>query len=301
MSFLNPVSEPVKRFKSTDAGAPQINYNARTAGDVKAVLKACLVTGYGAIASAGWTAENEVGNVIEFVSPSVAMSDYRLGIDDASTSSTTWYYQYQDVRVNPVKNSQTKNIVQIVKTSADNGWRLMVADRGLFFVEVFYSSHVNNTIARVTYWGALKTAIPDITGKNIAYWCMGASADMGLPYIFFEANKSTSRHFDVAGYTALIPSSANIDMLSSPEVKLGISTAIIDAVIYYREDTSFIAEQPAVVVRRLNNTANMFGVYDGLFNDRPALHVNLGTTYNSEVLIAKYGRNIILYLDYWEY
>lgn len=66
MSFLNPVSEPVKRFKSTDAGAPQINYNARVSGDVKTVLKACLVTGYGAKASAGWSIVNEVDHVAEF-------------------------------------------------------------------------------------------------------------------------------------------------------------------------------------------------------------------------------------------
>ena len=301
MSFLNPVNEPVLRFSSTDANAPQINYNSRVAGDVKAVLKACLVTGYGDKASAGWTAENEVNNVIEFVSPSTAMSDYRLGIDDTSTSSTTWYYQYQNLRVNPARNAQTKNIVQIDKTNAENGWQLLVTPRGLFFVEIFYSAHVSNTIARISYWGALKSALPDVTSKNIAYWCIGASSDMGLPYIFFDASRTAYRHFNLQGHTNLIPSSANVDMLSVPEINASSGSVDIDATLYYREATDFVAEQPGMIVRRLGSTTDMYGVYDGLYGTRDALYVNVGTTYNSESLISKYGRNIILYLDYWEY
>ena len=56
-----------------------------------------------------------------------------------------------------------------------------------------------------------------------------------------------------------------------------------------------------MIVRRLGSTTDMYGVYDGLYGTRDALYVNVGTTYNSESLISKYGRNIILYLDYWEY
>lgn len=301
MSFLNPVTEPVLWFKSTDADAPQINYNARTAGDVKAVLKACLVTGYGTKASAGWSIVNEVDHVAEFASPSLAMSDYRLGIDDTSASSTTWYYQYQNLRVNPASNAQTKNIDQIDKTNAENGWQLLVTPRGLFFVEIFYSAHVSNTIARISYWGALKSALPAVTSKNIAYWCIGAGAAMGLPYLFFDANGVNYRHFNLQGRTALIPSSANLGMLSSPEISAGNGSVDIDATLYYREATDFVAEQPGMIVRRLGSTADMYGVYDWLYGTRDALYVNVGTPYNSESTISKYGRNIILYLDYWEY
>ena len=143
MSFLNPVSEPVLRFSSTDASAPQINYNARTAGDIKAVLKACLVTGYGAKASAGWSIVNEINHVAEFVSPSAAMSDYRLGVDDSTTIKTTWYYQYQDARTNPNYNEPTKSFSYVDKTHASNGWQMLVTERGIVFIELVQNSVVN--------------------------------------------------------------------------------------------------------------------------------------------------------------
>lgn len=43
-------------YKSTDAGAPQLSL---TAGVINAVLKGCLVTGYGAKAAAGWEVVHE--------------------------------------------------------------------------------------------------------------------------------------------------------------------------------------------------------------------------------------------------
>lgn len=53
MSLKNPVKYPVKYYSHLDAGAPQL---ADTDGVIKTILKACLVTGYGTKAGAGWTA-----------------------------------------------------------------------------------------------------------------------------------------------------------------------------------------------------------------------------------------------------
>ena len=44
---------PVTVYRSTDAGAPLLT---NSNGSLIAVLKACLVDGYGSKASAGWTA-----------------------------------------------------------------------------------------------------------------------------------------------------------------------------------------------------------------------------------------------------
>lgn len=46
---------PVTVFRWDDPGAPQIPNSNPTANDVKAVLKACLITGYGTKAALGWT------------------------------------------------------------------------------------------------------------------------------------------------------------------------------------------------------------------------------------------------------
>ncbi len=53
MSLRQSVQYPVKYYSHLDAGAPQL---ADADGVIKTILKACLVTGYGAKEGAGWTA-----------------------------------------------------------------------------------------------------------------------------------------------------------------------------------------------------------------------------------------------------
>ena len=53
MSLRNPVKYPVKYYSWQDDQAPQL---ANVDGVIKTILKACLVTGYGSKAGAGWTA-----------------------------------------------------------------------------------------------------------------------------------------------------------------------------------------------------------------------------------------------------
>lgn len=52
MSLLTPVKVPVKVYRSSDASAPLLDKNANC---ITTILKACLVTGYGAKEGAGWT------------------------------------------------------------------------------------------------------------------------------------------------------------------------------------------------------------------------------------------------------
>lgn len=52
MSLKQPVQYPVKHYSHLDAGAPQL---ADIDGNIKTILKACLVTGIGGKAAAGWT------------------------------------------------------------------------------------------------------------------------------------------------------------------------------------------------------------------------------------------------------
>lgn len=56
MSLRNPVKYPVKYYSWQDTQAPQLS-NAD--GVIKTILKACLVTGYGSKAGAGWTSPFE--------------------------------------------------------------------------------------------------------------------------------------------------------------------------------------------------------------------------------------------------
>ena len=301
MSFLNPVNEPVLRFSSADAGAPQINYNARTAGDVKAVLKACLVTGYGDKASAGWSIVNEVDHVAEFVSPSVAMSDYRLGIDDTSASSTTWYYQYQDVRTNPINNVLTKNFSSSNKTSPENGWTLLVTERGLFFVEILNTGSSNSIRARLTYFGAIKLAINATDTKNIAFWCTGASSPTITTSNFFPG-LATHAHFVASSYTGLSGASAMLGLLKPDNFKRtwGIPTMDMSASIFLVKGSYLIAEQPALLLTDYNKLDGLVDVRDDVLDGRSVIYMYLGREVSS-VQAPDYGNSALIYLDYWEY
>lgn len=297
MSFLNPVNEPVLRFSSTDAGAPQINYNARVAGDVKTVLKACLVTGYGAKASAGWSIVNEVDHVAEFVSPSVAMSDYRLGIDDTSASSTTWYYQYQDVRVNlEYNNILIKNFENIKLTSAANAWQLLATAQGVIFIEVLDDNIAKGLVTRVTYFGRIKSALKNDENANIAFWSVGHNA--GDPTNFWSGIK--------ASYRAGIYTSAAIVVINAIRTTTYISddtTSAVEPVSpwYLYNGANFIGIQPAVLLTVLNNDAERFKVLDTVFDGKPMLSVPVSYATGDLDRYNKYTRTLLLALDNWEY
>ncbi|MGE6480729.1 hypothetical protein ACQKEI_05120 [Psychrobacter namhaensis] len=298
MSFLNPVNEPVLRFKSTDAGAPQINYNARVAGDVKAVLKACLVTGYGAKASAGWTAVNETATVVEFVSPSVAMSDYRLGIDDTSTSSTTWYYQYQDVRINPSYNDPTKSWSYIDKTHASNGWELFVTQRGVIFLEYAHFTSASGMTSRVTFLGEIKSGATTIGGSDFVFFNVGHSATLDSPFLFYRPNYP---HIKVGGvdcaFVDAMPTNA-----TQGGVELGKSVISLFSTVYICASNrkSVLAELPAVQFKTINSLSELYKLTESDLGGRPTLIVCLGQA-NLYADQVNYARLLVIYLDYWEY
>lgn len=310
MSFLNPVNEPVLRFKSTDAGAPQINYNARVAGDVKAVLKACLVTGYGDKASAGWSIVNEVNHVAEFVSPSTAMSDYRLGVDDSTATKTTWYYQYQDARVNPTYNEPVKSISNITKTSPDNGWQLLVTDRGFYFIEIFYHTSAKNTVARITWIGQVKSALLDSTGVNMSYFCMGYQAQVAQPAQIFDMGTSGAlfRFYRLASYDRIDFNATNISAFTAATKVRGVGVAdTISEVFLISAGTAagvagnVIGSQPAMLLHDINNADDALGVVDKTLDGRQLVQVAVSTSTSDALSLVNYSKSVMLYLDYWGY
>lgn len=301
MSFLTPVNEPVLRFSSTDTGAPQLNQASRTAGDVKAILKACLVTGYGEIASAGWSIINEVGNVAEFTSPSPSMLEYKLGIDDNSTTNTTWYYKYNDTRVNPTKNSVKKGFSDTTATKS-NGWQLLVTNRGLFFIEIPHSDAIDNKVARVTYWGLIKSAALTELGQSFAFWCAGYDSPTPSIHDSFAAGGTTSRHVNINGSTAVWFMSAVLDVFTAPNNSLNLNSSVdMSDAVYLSVDKKLSGKHPAMLLKTTNNPDNLYGVYDSVVGDRPVLYLGLSLAHGSSSVVRDYCRNMTIYLDYWEY
>lgn len=300
MSFLNPVSEPVLRFSSTDADAPQINYAARTAGDVKTVLKACLVTGYGAKASAGWSVVNEVDHVAEFVSPSAAMSDYRLGVDDTSASSTNWYYQYQGLRVNPVNNTPSKNILNVNKASPDNGWQLIVSSKGLYFLEIFKSLELNDLVSRLTFLGQVKSAVVSTLEENIGFWVAGHQSPAYYPRAVFNF-KTDNKHYRIEGYQSITFDGVNINAFARISSYANWDTSLIEIIgdLYLSYQGRVIAKQPGLLLKDSNSAGGLTGVFDLDIQSRPVLQACLGWSNSSSALVE--SRVVLIRLDTWEY
>lgn len=321
MSFTNPVNEPVLRFSSTDAGAPQINYNVRTAGDVKAVLKACLVTGYGTTASAGWSITNEVNHVAEFVSPSAAMSDYRLGVDDSSASNIAWSYKYQEV-LQTIGSVATVNKVphsDIDKSHAQNGWELLVTNRGFWFVENFYVTKIDGVIANLTYFGLPKSGLASTTSADIIFLSVGVLAfsryddDMfkSMTGVFAKIGSFTDVAF---GHIALDAIASIVTSAGTPPPQSAYeSTVALASQLYFIAQIpsasgdygrEVIGALPGLLVSTRKYTATEFDTRDVVYGDKPALLTHIGRG----VVASKpyYYRDVIradcmLITDYWEY
>lgn len=298
MSFLNPVNEPVLRFSSTDAGAPQINYAARTAGDVKAVLKACLVTGYGAINSAGWSLVNDVGGTAEFVSHDPSMSDYRLGVSDGA-SSTTWYYTYLDTRVNPAYNEPTKAIPAVNKAHPSNCWTLLVTAKGFIFIESLYLTAVAGLSSRITYFGKIKSAMSAPSDKNMMFFNLGVGATISEPNYFYNP---VYPHVVIGGYSSAQIMSAILHP-SLRSIGYGVSSVDFASEIYLSPvtDNAVIAKVSGILSQIVGSTSDVYGLADKLISGRPALRVCAGYYDVREQSLYNQARVFLVHLDFWEY
>lgn len=299
MSFLNPVNEPVLRFSSTDADAPQINYNARVAGDVKAVLKACLVTGYGAKAGAGWSIVNEVDHVAEFVSPSVVMSDYRLGIDDTSAANIVWSYTYQDSKIIPIDGNHFKSNGYVDKTSANNGWELLVSSRGFYLVEILQSTLVAGTVATVVFFGQPKSAMT-ASGANMVFFAVGHNGSSHLTSDFFTGK---FKHINIGGSKSPISYFGAVDTVVSNKTPVfGISHVDIASPLYMLDaDKVFLGEQVGWLSVTPAKKSDLYGNKDSAIDGRPVLKVCLGANTSTATELVKRASVVLLRLDQWEY
>ncbi|MGP5518011.1 hypothetical protein ACTXNA_07185 [Psychrobacter celer] len=287
MSFLNPVNEPVLRFSSTDADAPQINYNARTAGDVKAVLKWGLT-------QAGWTAVNEINHVCEFISPSAAMGKYVLGINDSSASSTEWYYTDNDVRVNPVDRHPTKSFSDISRTSPQNGWQLFITDRGLYFVELVYSTAVSDISARLTFFGQSKPTLYNAV-DNIGFFQAGhSSASASLTHLFL---RNVAKNTKIGNYTDLVMTSLFRSLNSDAEFIVDVDVV---SPIWLTNYAAILGEQAGLLARRVASRDSVYGAVDDIVSNRPVFMFCLGVNVTGEERYLK-ARPVAIRTDYWEY
>ena len=128
MSLRNPVKYPVKYYSWQDTQAPQLS-NAD--GVIKTILKACLVTGYGSKAGAGWTALFEDSYRIVLRRPLRTGNPPDIKIENGTISGSTKRHRIvaQD---NPTGLDDTNELSSVFTmmrdTKASKEWYCIVTD-----------------------------------------------------------------------------------------------------------------------------------------------------------------------------
>ena len=153
MSLRNPVKYPVKYYSWQDDQAPQLS-NAD--GVIKTILKACLVTGYGSKAGAGWTALFEDAYRIVLRRPLRTGNPPDIKIENGTISGSTKRHRIvaQD---NPTGLGYTKELLAINllarDTLAGTQWHCVVTDFAFFLCYQMAENGYEGDRNMFLYWG----------------------------------------------------------------------------------------------------------------------------------------------------
>ena len=127
MSLRNPVKYPVKYYSWQDTQAPQLS-NAD--GVIKTILKACLVTGYGSKAGAGWTSLFEDAYRIVLRRPLRTGNPPDIKIENGTITGTTVRHRIvaQDNPTGLDDANELSAVNLVSKGSVGQQWHMLVTD-----------------------------------------------------------------------------------------------------------------------------------------------------------------------------
>lgn len=225
MSYQNPITLTPKIYQSSDKDAPQINHQK---GDIKSIFKACLVTGYGNKASAGFALDNETDTTCDFVSPNLMMS--KFGIEEGNGQTTKLYYYQKNTKIQPFSiNTMSNSAVK------DMQWTMLACELGIYFVIHGTNRYIPDwDNAFVYYIGCIKTAIND-QNQNMTVFEHGGLATSSL--VFYR-----SAH--VGNYTSYEPLSNVCELAKGNNAGFFIS---MTSDLFWRNNGVLIGKQPALL------------------------------------------------------
>lgn len=146
MSLRNPVKYPVKYYSWQDTQAPQLT---DADGVIKTILKACLVTGYGAKAGAGWTALFEDAYRIVLRRPLRTGNPPDIKIENGKITGTTKRHRIvaQD---NPTGLGYAKELSAVNLLARDSTcgteWHCIVTDFAFFLCYQMAEDGLSNRV-----------------------------------------------------------------------------------------------------------------------------------------------------------
>lgn len=132
MALLSPEIAPVKMYKWDDAGAPELKKTA--ANGAAEIFKACLVVGYGAKPSAGWTMPFESSGVKVFRPQIGSETDFylRMASDNGRQVDPKIYQNMTDENTGQLKLNCAQQF-KYGRGVTSNKWLLVASPRSVWF------------------------------------------------------------------------------------------------------------------------------------------------------------------------
>lgn len=285
MSLKNPVKYPVKYYSHLDAGAPQL---ADTDGVIKTILKACLVTGYGTKAGAGWTALFDDAFRIVLRRPLRTGNPPDIKIENGVINGVSSHRIVSQDNPTGLEDSVELASVNLLARDSKYGqeWHLFVSD---FAFILCYQ------MAEYVYTG----------DKNSVLYCGSMQKMRDSDLDFFVVNQDTRVARDGKGgawLRSLLDDSTQIQFVDMRSGTVHTSKAYIKlpvSELYFNDD--YTAQNVIIANKAIPPFyCSVASTYTGLvtknvsINNRPMLRY-VNKTYQS------YGdRPLYIPLDYWE-
>ncbi|OSI36079.1 hypothetical protein [Neisseria dumasiana] len=148
---------PVTLFQSTDESAPQLTASA---GSLKTILKACLVTGYGDKQPLGWESAHEDSTYIAFRSKHNKASKCWISVDNQYERAAVVTGYHEMSAKNTGENQFGEGLVKLFDSQSQNApWVLVGHERG-FCLLVRSAYQYKESCSQMIYFGDFSTLAP---------------------------------------------------------------------------------------------------------------------------------------------
>lgn len=292
----------VRVYRWDDASAPVLN--SLTTG-LLPILKACLVTGYGSKAAAGWSNPYSAANVEAFVNSTTGGSGYGIKVSNATGIQYARIEGFKTIDGSGVTTEPFPTTAQVsgglytafTISSNDSSARpwMVVADQHRFYLWVGYNVYVGDGFASTTYEpmffaGDILAANPTDPYRFMVIGGISgsASSDYFGGYYSTVSTTATSGHYLARNF-----SGATISKAAGKVAGCYVSSASIGAAgTAYPDPVTGGMLLSEVVVHDADSNNRIRGRMPGLYNPIHSLPGNPGDTFTGVGALA--GKTFIL-------
>lgn len=200
MTLMQITRKPVKVYRSTDDNAPQLT---ATAGSLKILLKACLVSGYGSTAPLGWEMPFENGDIAAFKSKDPTSTGCYLKVENKSARYAELYgYQTMSALETGEGRFTISRFPYLYSTTNQTDWLLVGHDKAFWlFLKNTYTNYESSVWL---YFGDFPSYAPADTGN-----CLIAHDSYSQNYNYLYSSTSFLPSLDSNNYYIRAAKSAN--------------------------------------------------------------------------------------------